>query len=276
MKKILINYSDKAFESKQKWNSFSGKVFGSFDDVIEFGPDDLDEHFLRKNNHILKHSRGGGYWMWKPYIVLKTLEKVNEGDLIFYCDSGVVFIKSIDPLCAILQESNKDILTFQLPLIEKQWTKRDAFVLLNCDTPEFTDTPQVLGGYFLVKKNNKSVEFFKKFLSFAEDERILTDISNKLGKTNYLEFIDHRHDQSLLSLLSKNSDDVLIYSDPSDYGVFPKKYLHRKEYLYVPQLLNSNNDSVKGILLVNRKVHPLNYLFKYFLKRSLKFFKVER
>ena len=33
-------------------------------------------------------TRGGGYWIWKPYIISKMLEQINENDILVYIDAG--------------------------------------------------------------------------------------------------------------------------------------------------------------------------------------------
>lgn len=276
MKKVLINYSDQNFRKKQKWNSISGKIFGSFDRVIEYSPSDLDTEFKEKNKKTLSAKRGGGYWLWKPYIVLKALNEANNDDYIFYSDSGCVFIKSINPLIKLLKESKKDIMAFQHPLIEKQWTKRDAFILMDCDSPKYTDTPQMIGGFVLVKKTLNSISFFTEYLKFGEDERIITDIPNTQGKLNYNGFIDNRHDQSIFSLLCKKSKCVLIYTDITDYGVFPKKNIHSEDFIFSEELMDSKDFKFKGLILSNRHVHPVKYFIKYAIKRVFRFLKLKK
>ena len=36
----------------------------------------------------LDGTRGYGYWSWKPFIISKTLEKIDEGDILLYIDIG--------------------------------------------------------------------------------------------------------------------------------------------------------------------------------------------
>ena len=43
------------------------------------------------NNHsefILANKRGYGYWLWKPYLIMKTLEQMNDNDILVYADCG--------------------------------------------------------------------------------------------------------------------------------------------------------------------------------------------
>ena len=52
-----------------------------------YGPNDLDKVFREKNKDILSRERGNGYWLWKSYIINKTIiEKLNERDYLIYTD----------------------------------------------------------------------------------------------------------------------------------------------------------------------------------------------
>jgi hypothetical protein len=271
----LVNFADKNFKNKQKWNTISGKLFGGFDDVLEYRFEDIDEHCLSLNKENLKYKeKGAGNYFWKPYIVKKGLEKINKGEYLMYADSGSIFLKNVKPLIKFMEKNKKDIFCFKLPLIEKQWTKRDAFILMGCDSSEYTDTPQVLATYFLIKKSAKSIQFIEEYEKYCFDNRVLSDDPNALGKSNYPGFIEHRHDQSILSLLCKKNN-VLVEPDISDYGYFPYKYTKEKGRLFDKKLLNHKENKLKGILLSNRNANPFIYLFKYYIRRTALFFGIK-
>jgi hypothetical protein len=272
----LVNFADKSFRNKQKWSTFSAKFFGKFDRVLEYNFSDIDSDVLILNKESLKYTKkGAGNYFWKSYIIEKALNKINEGDYLMYADSGSFFLKSVLPLVKYMETKNKEILCFRLPLIEKQWTKRDAFLLMDCDSEKYTDSSQTLATFFLVKKTNKAIDFISEYKKYCFDSRILSDDSNVLGEENYQGFIEHRHDQSVLSLLSKKDSNVLIEGDISDYGYFPYKYIKDKNILYNKETLNIKNTIFKGTLISNRSEHPIIYLVKYSVKRILLMLKVK-
>ncbi len=136
----------------------------------------------------------------------------------------------MDPIIELLNK--QPIIPFELGHIEKYWTKRDAFVYMNCDKPVYRDTPMRVGGFQLVKKTPLTMKFYKQYLRYAQDYRIITDSINQCRKPNYKGFKQHRHDQSIFSLLSKKYG-FAAYSDPSQFGngkVYPN-------YQY-PQIIN--------------------------------------
>ena len=59
-----------------------------------------------------------------------------------------------------------------------------------------------------IKKQNLLNFFLSEYLYYAQDKRIITDDPNELGVSNYEGFRDHRHDQSILSLLTKKYGQV--------------------------------------------------------------------
>ena len=58
-----------------------------FDKIILFTDKDLPESIT---NHPLYNMErgGGGYWLWKPYIILETLSRIEENDILVYVDAG--------------------------------------------------------------------------------------------------------------------------------------------------------------------------------------------
>ncbi|MGB5944038.1 MAG: hypothetical protein WBG71_14235 [Leeuwenhoekiella sp.] len=259
----LINFSDKNFKSKQKWNSKTAKLIGGFDEVRELSPEDL-EYCSFKNPDFLKN-KGYGFYFWKPQIFYKKLQQLQEGDYLAYADSGSFFVKSVNPLITYMEEKQSPFLFYKLPLIERQWTKRDSFMIMDCDTPEFTDTPQISASFFIMKKCKESLEFTREWLSYCEDVRIIGDGPNTAGKPNYPEYINHRFDQSALSLMVKKWR-INPVSDITDYGVFPRMYYHEDRFLFDKSVLYEKN-AFGGIILHNRKKSPLSYAAKYYIRR---------
>jgi hypothetical protein len=264
----VINYADTSFQKKQKLNSLTAKFLGGAKKVIEYSPKDIDDEFRKKYSHILCQKTGGGYWIWKPYIILKTLNKMKEGEHLFYCDSGATFLKSLHPFLKEFERLQQPILGFEIPLIEKQWTKRDASVILKVDDKRFLETQQICAGYIFIQKCDKAIKFFQEFMDYAVDERVITNIPNQLSLPNDPSFIDHRHDQSLFSLLFKKNGYVPL-PDPSDFGHFPEAFCQKEGYLFVDRLqINPYASSI----LSNRKTNPFVYTAKYFVKRVIKKF----
>ncbi|WP_146182865.1 hypothetical protein [Limnohabitans sp. Jir72] len=178
-----------------------------FDEVRQRGPADLDSDFCEKNEGILKEKRGAGYWLWKPEIILQELKTLKIGDVLVYCDAGRsnYYQLNVFPSRLIKEAIAKGFLLG--PTIGQhgpttRWTKRDAFILMDMDNIFTHEKPLVQAGWSIWTPVPESFEFLKEWLFFCSDARILTDMENTLGLPNYCDFIDHRHDQSVLTLLA--------------------------------------------------------------------------
>lgn len=263
--KILINYADSNFAKQQRLNSRTGLNTGSFDKVIEFSPSNIGEEFEREHGEFITNNpRGAGYWLWKPYIILKTLKKAEDGDYVFYCDAGAVFINSIDYLIEAMENEKQSVFLTQTPLLERQWTKIECFHELDCLGEEYTDTGQAVGGYILLKKDKDAVDFIETYYKLCCKYFLLDDSKRN---QQIAEFIDHRHDQSLLSLLAKKRK-YNFFRDISQYGIRPFQYIAPgREY----SIKSYKNSTYPQILLSYRKDNWMKVYIKEKIKDYLGF-----
>ena len=222
MKRILINFSDENYRKAQSLCSWTGKHVVGFDEVIEYCPEDIDEAFKTAHADICDNKRGYGLWLWKPYLILKTLKQCSEGDIVFYCDSGACFFRKATPVFSILEGT--DIWISVLPLIEKQFTKAETFEILGTHGEQFTDTPQISGAFLAFRKTAHSMTFVEEWLEYCCNIRALAPPED-MGK-EISAFYAHREDQSILSLLAKKNG-IKPYSDPSQHGRLPEKYIRK-------------------------------------------------
>jgi len=220
MKKILISFAHGTHYNSQRRLVESAKALGAFDEYCEFSMTDVDPEFAAEHQDILSTPRGAGYWLWKPYLILKTLkdESVAEGDIVFYCDSGSVFVAHPQPLFDMCTGTgSSSILLFGMKHLNEHFVKRDAFEYMECDDPMYYHANQTNAGFQLYAKGAKSIDFLQKYLDYCTDKRVVSDDPNTCGKDNFEGFVDHRHDQSVLSLL-RVKHKVDLHRDPTQWG----------------------------------------------------------
>jgi hypothetical protein len=204
--KYFINYASSGFFNSQQFGLQSAESFGF--KSVGYTDKDIDIDFKSKYNKILDSKRGAGYWLWKPYIILDMLSKINEGDYLVYMDSGANFIK--DPSNILRMLNHKGVLTFSMVQKTSKWTKGDCFYYINDDDKlKFKDENQIQGTYIFLRKCDESVMFVKKWLDYCTSNDLITDEPN-IKMDNLSDFIDHRHDQSILSLLVYNENIMYI------------------------------------------------------------------
>jgi hypothetical protein len=276
--KYYINYADKNFQSKQGFALTMAKLLGGFDKVTGYSKKDIDDDFYNKHKNILNQSRGGGFWLWKPYLILKKLEEINNGDYLFYSDSGAFFLKNISHLIIELNKSSQCIMAFELPLIESQWTKKELIINMKCDSELYTNSNMIMAGFQLIKKSNRSVAFYKDFLDYACNIVNIDDSRNPLVKQSD-DFIDHRHDQSIFSLLYKKYK-LKPFKDATQFGEYPIGYSGKvfMEYEFGKMYVLSNNrkfrtfnyeERYSKVIFLNRINHPVISYIKFMIKHML-------
>ncbi len=251
MKKILLSFADDKYKLNQRLLTFSAKPY--FDEIIEVGPEDIEDEFFQKHKEILTQPRGQGYWLWKPYFIARTLEYVQEGDIVFYIDSGNEIISDIQPLFDLLQ--HQDIVVFKNRdgnptgeiWVNSMWTKADCFNLMGCNDEKYKTGPQVDAAYILLKKSKQSADFINEYLTYSTNKHIITDEPNTTGE-NEPDFKDHRHDQSVLSLLAIKQQ-LLIFESASEsanhieFKAYPQIFNHLRRNLGLSQLIHTIQNS---------------------------------
>lgn len=204
----LISYASDNMTISQEALVCSAWHYG-VDNVISYGRKDIDENFYLTNKVVLDAERGAGYWLWKPYIINKTIHKLNEGDILIYGDAGVRLIN--DPR-AIIQKMDEDIFFFSNGFPHVEWCKGDVLgsilplfygwtdYVYQIQEPEKTATfKQVQASVIFFKVTQKTKDFIKEWLLYSQMPEFIDDSSSKLP--NYPTFAEHRHDQAILTCL---------------------------------------------------------------------------
>lgn len=189
--------------------------FELFEKIFIYNDKDLknDDKFWKEHgNFIEKNSRFYGYAIWKPYLILKSLEKINYGDILLYCDAGCElnykgkerFLEYIN----IINSNDKSVLCFELKQMEYMWNKMDLIEKLNMNDDKYLNTFQnaaTMSMYYICKETRDLVN---EWYDLCCDYHNIDDSPSI--KKNLETFIEHRHDQSVFSLLIKKYG---IYSD---------------------------------------------------------------
>lgn len=228
MQKIFINYANDDFSLQQEKNSKQAKEIGKVDRVISYSPNDIDKDFYNKNKKILNKIRGGGYWLWKFYIIHKTLtsDDLKNGDIVFYADSGTDVLKDLTPVFELPKKYNQDVILFADDTKCKQNTKRDTFILMDCDEQTAHDFMLCAGGFNIWRKSAKSIKFIEQCLKYATHPTIINDNPSELG-AELPEFQMHRHDQCIFSLVAyKNQLKIVSNLTEKIYGYNQDTFLN--------------------------------------------------
>ena len=202
-KVTFVTYGDRNFHNSKYLLAREASAFG-FRNIVVESPETLPEDFKNKHSQFLSLPRGGGYWLWKSAIVRKNLRSLRDNDILLYADAG----------CSINQNgrgrfsewlqmcNDHDSLSFQMHVHpEKHWSKMSLVHYLECNDPKYLETGQINATVFLLKKTSKVVEMIDTWFNVCSLEWTIDDTSSTIA--NDPEFKDHRHDQSVFSLIRK-------------------------------------------------------------------------
>ena len=213
MKKYFISFANTESNFSSERIIFESKEMGVFDESIFFTENDFDEEFLQSNgSYFNTYKRGYGYWSWKPYIIKKQLEKLDNGDILMYADAGCSFnIKNkakLEEWFEIVSKSDTGIFSECFgPYTEYEWTRGDLYEYINKTYNKeniniFDGTLQCGATSIIICKNEKSVDFINQWYDVMTNHfHLCTDEPSTIP--NHPKFKENRHDQSVLSLLAK-------------------------------------------------------------------------
>ena len=255
----LINYGNKPYAKMQKFQSYTAKRFGKVDRVIEYSDKDIlkDTTFYNANKKILSIKKGNGLFLWKPYIIYKTLQTLKEDDILIYSDVDTIFLDSVFPLIEIMKKHKKDMLVFDSPNKEYQYTKYNLCEDLDLIDESIITTRQRYASYNLWRKTDASVSFVNQWLDLCCQYHLISDDVTSYSPNYGNQFIHNLQDQSIFSLLTKKNK-TEAFRDPSNWGNRLSSNYDNSPYNQL--LFNGVGDS--------RKLWYLTYVFgKQYLKK---------
>ena len=172
--------------------------------IIRYTKNEIDPIFVQKNKQILDMPRGGGYWLWKPYIINVTLKKLCEGDILIYLDSKYYFTKNFVPMYQEYMRDNEILIWKNRPNgnthYMKQLCKMDVVVKYDMYQKVFEKHAiDCWAGFQIIKKTSNTISMMEDWLDMCCIYDDITDEPSNLP--NLPGFYEHRHDQSLLSIV---------------------------------------------------------------------------
>lgn len=221
---------------------------GFFKECKSYGPQDFNDEFISKHRDFInKNNRGYGYWIWKPYFILRNLADLKNGDYLIYLDSGTSVQsnpKRVKQYYQMLQ--NNDAILFRIHHDEKIWCKMDTVDYISKllkkedgikDVFE-RDPKQRTAGIIMLKKTPTTIDIIQKWYETAIQYKYIDD--SKSIYDNDPSFKEHRHDQSILSVLSK---------------FYPSVHVTDDNYSDHPLEMTFDDGSLKPFVLTRKKLN---------------------
>ena len=211
MKKVFIAYADAALAYSLKRIGRQARRLKVFDEVILYTPDDLSDEI--KAHPLMQYRRGGGYWLWKPWLIHKTLCEHEPGDIVVYADAGSTLRKSPEWKRLFELMENYDTLCFQyaetVPEFArwgnactkiKYWTKKSMLSYLDdyFHDSGYRENCKIMGGLLFMKNPDNSL--LRHWLDFSLNHPdLVVDPTPKEMKDQEPGFAYHKHEQSIIT-----------------------------------------------------------------------------
>ena len=243
MRKFFLSFADSRMSDALARIRSQAEDMRCYDHIVVADQFYLNIDFREKyKDKLTSKVRGYGYWCWKPQVILQLLDQVNEGDIIQYTDAGchlntngkVRLLEYFD----LAEQSESGILAFagfpppfhdpaiELPdLSDSKWCKADLLAFMNVIANEsITHSQTVTAGIIFIRNSEKSRALIQSWADvIASDFSLLDDSKSKLK--NIKGFVEHRHDQSIFSILCKLNHVDLVscyeYGYPSKHSSAP-------------------------------------------------------
>jgi hypothetical protein len=182
---------------------------GTFDDLQMFTDEDLknDPGYWNKHSAFsIANRRGYGFFLWKPYLIMKTMEKIPDGDILVYADAGCEIDpeneERIDQLRHLFEVVKMDKIIGSECNLEKKMNKMDILINMGVLGNEaILNSQQRQATAVMIFKCPETMKFVR---TWYEIGCIYSNIDDSQSVyRNFPCYDEHRHDQSIFSLLSK-------------------------------------------------------------------------
>jgi hypothetical protein len=194
--------------------------FNMFDEIVSYD-ETMIESFIRKHYTWITHTPKFGMFIWKPHIILKTLESARDNDVIVYCDAGIhANAKGIERFKYYLDQlKDKDIVVFSTSdmYVAQDFVKADAVAHYN---PEFfyeNDT-MVYAGIMIVKKTANTTRMIQEWLDLCENYHFL-DSSPSFEYMERSTFKGNDKDNGLFNLVLSKYRDQTCRITPDEINI---------------------------------------------------------
>lgn len=201
---VFLTFASAAFHGSMRRLLSEVCLSGAFDTYVGLTESNIPD-FVAEHEQALVSERGFGYMIWKPHVIAQTLEKLDDGDILVYSDAGSAYnihgTRRLRTYFDKAARAESGVVCFRLfGHTNAQWCKADVASALD-PGGEFTNERQVTSCLLVIRKCARSVAMVREWAGFVKDKAygMFDDSESKLPNPPC--FREHRHDQSVLSLL---------------------------------------------------------------------------
>jgi hypothetical protein len=208
MRICLINYAHETarkvgileMQQRQIEQAYNNGV----DKVIPFGRKNIiDSPLYSAHKDLLDETRGAGYWLWKPYLILKAMTETNLSyDVYVYLDADIEIKSSIEPFALLTRK--QAVAGIRTTYQHARFCKRDCSIAFNSENDDYTKWYQLHAGVIAFGYTHRAILFLTDWLAACCNHHLINDEPSVAE--NYPFFLEHRHDQALYTLIYHKYD----------------------------------------------------------------------
>jgi hypothetical protein len=161
--------------------------------------------WVNRNLETLNEKRGAGYWLWKPYIIMRVIESTPRGEWILYLDSGTEIVNDV----TCLKNLGQDFVVFNNEWKHMDWCKKDVIHHMLGEKYNDREQNQIQASAIFFENNGANKDKIKSWLSHAEVKSFIDDSPSE--SPNISTFREHRHDQAILTNICIRHDVPLFW-----------------------------------------------------------------
>lgn len=211
MKCIFVSYGDRNYSDSLQRIGKEAEALHLFQEIKLYTYEMLPDLY---KSYAHTYKRGGGYWLWKPYILHNALQEAEIGDLLVYADAGCTLMphKDWNRYFNLLRgHDHREGLFFLGKGKNRRWCKRAVFNEIDLNRIAWGYANQLQATFFILQKckENRIINAFYD-LSLTRPD-LFTDISVGQRQGELAVFREHRHDQAVLSALLHSFSDQSCY-----------------------------------------------------------------
>lgn len=199
--KVFITYGDNGYESAKEKIKLEAERTRQFNTILAYSREDISPELL--SSDIINVKRGGGLWSWKPDVILKTMNTLDDGDIIVYCDAGCSLYKANEWNFIWKVMRTHDILAQRSLHRTDKYTRKeliDSFIGVNGD--KWPLCYQYIATVIIIRVTDLTKQFIKEWRdSMVMHPELIYDVTAEALVKQQKTFIENRHDQSLYSAL---------------------------------------------------------------------------
>lgn len=206
MRKVFLTFGDggQNFIDARERIAQEASRTRQFDEILVYGWKDVVAKGVL-SSPLRRFVRGCGYWIWKPEIIFSVLSRLDDGDILVYCDCGDVLFNTSRQWRIFFRMLNRvDIICKRISACNLNRCRKEMLEAFGggteiCGRMCF----QFETGTLFFRKSVFSVTLVKEWMNtMVRHPEIVPDVISEAEKSRQLpSFVENRYEQSILTML---------------------------------------------------------------------------